>query len=99
MRAGTDQPGEEKAQGILSMPKAAKKTQILHSGAQWQAKRQWAQTETQKVSSHHKKNLSCSEGDQRVAQILQGVGSVSILGDTQNPGGQGPQQSALAGCA
>lgn len=63
------------------------------------AKRQWAQAETQKVPSQPKKSLSCSEGDQRVAQILQGVGSVSILGDTQNLGGQGPQQSALAGSA
>ena len=42
--------------------------QALSSGAQWQDKGQWAQTEAQEVPSEHEEELLPSEGDGALAQ-------------------------------
>ena len=42
------------------------------SGAQWQDKGQWAQTEAQEVLSEHEEELLPSEGDGALEQVAQG---------------------------
>ena len=69
--------------------------QALFSNAQWQDKRQWAQTEAQEVPSEHEEELLPSEGDGALEQVAQGGGGVYFPGDIQDLPGQGPVQPAV----
>ena len=69
--------------------------QTLFSGAQWQDKGQWAQTEAEEVLSEHEEELLHSEGDGALAQAAQGGCGVSFSGDTQDPPGRGAVQPAV----
>ena len=69
--------------------------QALFSGAQWQDKGQWAQTEATEVLSEHEEELLPSEGDGALAQAAQGGCGVSFSEHIPAPPGQGPVQPAL----
>ena len=69
--------------------------QALFSGAQWQDKGQWAQTEAQELPSEHEEELLPSEGDGALAQAAQGSCEVSFSGDIQDLPGHGPVQPAV----
>jgi len=69
--------------------------QALFSGAQWQDKRQRAQTEAQEVPSEHEEGLLLSEGDGALEEAAQGGCGVCFSGDIQDPPGQGPVQLAV----
>ena len=71
----------------------------LFSGAQWQDKGQWAQTEAQQVPSEHGEELLPSEGDGALEQAAQGGCGVSFSGDIQDLPGQGPVQPAVGDLA
>ena len=67
----------------------------LFSGAQWQDKGQWAQTEAQEFPSEHEGEFLPSEGDGALEQAAQGGCGVSFSGDIQDLPGQGPLQSTV----
>ena len=69
--------------------------QTLFSGAQWQDKGQWAQTEAQEVPSEHEEELLPSEYDGALEQASQGGCRVSFSGDMQDPTGRSPLQPAV----
>ena len=73
--------------------------QTLCSGAQRQDKGQRAQTEAQEVPSEDEEELLPSEGDGALEQAAQGGCGISFSGDTQDPPGRGPVQSALGDAA
>ena len=64
--------------------------QTLFSGALWQGKGQWAQTEAEEVPSEHEEELLPSEGDGALEQAAQ-----RGCGDIQDPPGRGSVQPAL----
>jgi len=91
--AGTVQPGAEKAQGDLvngykCLQGGCKEDRTLSSCAQFQDQRQRARTEPQEFPS-------TSGGTLSVAQVAQGGGGVSTLGDAQEPSGHSHGQPAL----
>ena len=69
--------------------------QTLISGAQWQDKGQWAQTEAEEVLAEHEEELLHPEGDGALAQTAQRVCGVSSSGVLQTPPRQGPMQPAV----
>lgn len=70
-------------------------SQALFTGAQWQNKRQRAQTKAQEVPSEHQETLLCCAVDEALAQVAQRCGG-SLLGDLQRPPGHGPDVPAVA---
>ena len=68
--------------------------QTLFSGAQWQDKGQWAQTEAQEVPSEHKELLH-SEADGTLEPAAQSDCGVSFSGGLQTLPVWGPVQLAL----
>ena len=54
-----------------------------------------AQTEAEEVPSEQEEELLHSEGDGALEQATWSSCGVSLSGDTQNPPGQGPVQSAV----
>ena len=69
--------------------------QTLFSGAQWQDKGQWAQTEAQEVPSEHEEELLPSEGDGALELVAQRGCRFSFSGDIQDLPGQGPLQPTV----
>jgi len=57
------------------------RSQALLSDAQWQDQKQWAHTETQEVPSERQGTRCHCEGDWALAQVSQGHGAPSILGE------------------
>jgi len=100
--AGLVQPEEEKAaRGPYKCLQVSEGwvsggwSQTLFSGAQWQDKGRWAQTEAQEVPSEHEEELLPSEGVGALEQAAQGGGGVSFSGGIQDTPGQGPVQPAV----
>ena len=69
--------------------------QTLSSGAQWQDKGQWAQTEAEEAPAEHEEELLHSEGDGALEKAAQGGCEVSFSGDIQDPAEQSPLQPAI----
>ena len=71
------------------------RVQTPSSGAQWQDKGQWAQTEAEEVLSEHEEELLPSEGDGALAQAGQGGSGFSFSGDIPALPGRGAVQPAV----
>lgn len=54
--------------------------------------RQWAQTTVKEIPLKHKRKYLYCEDDQTLEQVVQQGCELSILGDTQNSSGNGPEQ-------
>ena len=69
--------------------------QTLFSGAQWQDKGQWAQTEAQEVPSEHEEELLPSEGGGALESVAQKGCGVSFSGDIKDLPERRPVQPAV----
>ena len=76
---GEGSRGSHQCAQLLEGRMQRRQSQALSSASQWQDKRQWAQTETQGVSSKHQEALLYCAGNGALAQIAQrGCGGSSL---------------------
>lgn len=71
--------------------------ETLFNDTQCQAKRQWAQTETQEVTHKHQKDILYCGGDKILGSVVQRCCEISFIWGAQKLSGHDPEQLDLGG--